>query len=200
MMIRCILFIVIIFSCDSKNKKMSKLPKEYQELHQHVGTPSYEVVTVIDRNLQIDYRWIDTKGRILSFNAYQKTNEPYWGKCEKISILGQVIDTTKVNAILGDGYMINFMYYSTWLLDGNQEKKNYVEPVTEREQQNQDKWFEKFREYYDNASYVYENINNGRFYMNVNGKYHIFENTFIGAIERATKPWRETSGQNDKRL
>ena len=139
--------------------------EEYQELHFYSGNQTYEIVELISKKNLVKYLQFDTIQNLLVLKSYFKCEDKTQNTYEtlKIDIIGgkQIFDD--IGRILKDGTMWNRQYYQNWIINGDVEKKEFFDPLTDDQKKKEKKWLELFDEIYMNSSLVY--IYNSRYFF-----------------------------------
>ncbi len=167
--------LLLLTSCNylKKKKAIQKMEKEYteyQDLHKHQGTENYNVITLFNENSIIKEKLVEQKQQFLSIiGRDEKLDKPYR---KKIDFLGNIIGEYLIYRTLKDGTMWTSDYYNNWLINGNDEEQNYIDPLTYSEKRDLKSWLIKFDELYNKASYVYES--SWSYYMKVENNWYKF--------------------------
>ncbi|WP_139278129.1 hypothetical protein [Pseudozobellia thermophila] len=92
------------------------------------------------------------------------------------------------NLLLKDGTISASDYYSNWVINGDTTEHKYLDPFSNKEiedpydfkanEQDPEKWLEKFKELYSHAQYVYVYL--GMYYLKVNHKWYWMEANLEG--------------------
>ncbi|WP_289064280.1 hypothetical protein [uncultured Zobellia sp.] len=149
--------------------------EKYNILSEHGGTKNYDVQVILGNNYEIPQVLFNKETKELA--VYGRT-DPIDKKNKKsqrlkISLVGDKLQNGPTNArFLSDGTTIGFDYYSNWLFDGNLEKHDFINPITEKDKKDLDKWLTKFEELYHMATDVYVTPSIYDFYMKIDGRWH----------------------------
>ncbi len=159
-------------------KDGAKLDKtKFQELYLHSGSENYEVVELLSKNYQTEYLYLDSEVEQLIIKGYDEpiNKKDYMSFALKLDILGSQLDSSNTNRILNNGVDWYREDYSNWPINGNINRHHYLEPLKESEKKDPEKWFEKFKELYSKASYVY--IFMSRYYFMVADEWFMMINS-----------------------
>ncbi|MGG6231212.1 hypothetical protein [Tenacibaculum sp. SDUM215027] len=164
---------VIFTNCSyikkEKVKKEMQQYIEYKDLHEHQGTENYEIIKLYDKDFVVKEKLIENKQKIISLLG---ENEKDISR-QKVDFFANVLDDKEYwYRTLQDATLWTGKYYRNWLLNGDNIKKNYLNPITYDEKKDMKSWLKKFSESYNKASYVYESSWN--YYMKIDGNWNKF--------------------------
>lgn len=152
--------------------------RNYKEFHEHEGNGKYEVTTILPKEYKIgDIELDKVKAELV---MYAKKNpvkkEERESKRLKLSLIGKVIDEGITDAApLKDGTLKGFDFYSNWIINGDTTRYRFKDPLTNEQKKNFDNWVVKFKELYNNASYVHIDISD--YFLKVDNKWYIISDT-----------------------
>ncbi|USD26876.1 hypothetical protein [Flagellimonas marinaquae] len=150
---------------------------DHQELHNHKGTEHYEVTTLISSKNEPYYIQFDSIQKLLivksSFDANKGRgfNTYETAKINTLGIKEEAFDD--IDHILNDGTMWDGDYYRNWIINGDKTKHKYLDPLTQEEKNDAEKWRKKFISYYNRATYVHES--SWSYYMKINKEWFKFK-------------------------
>lgn len=150
---------------------------EYKELHEHPGTENYEVVSILDPEYLIRQTSLDRDQQQLIVNTKTspiKEEETEYKRL-KVSATGRLIDEGPIYTLLKDGTLWYTDHYNNWIINGDTTKYKFKDPLAAEEKKDFDRWFEKFKELYTRASYVYIDISD--YYLKVDKEWYIIADT-----------------------
>ncbi|MEE9350070.1 MAG: hypothetical protein V3U80_08490, partial [Flavobacteriaceae bacterium] len=160
---------------------------EFIELHKHKGSENYEVVELFENKFEMVAPFlIDKEKKDLVIYGFQeeKLRKQNTLKTKRISNLGKitkVLDDT--HRKLKDGTMRDSEYYVNWIINGDTTKHKYLDPFTNKEiddpygdsfkanQKDHEKQFEKFKELYAKAQYIY--VYSSFYYFKIDKKWYL---------------------------
>ncbi|MDO6811220.1 hypothetical protein Q4603_21565 [Zobellia galactanivorans] len=159
----------------------------YHELHAHKGSENYEVKEIIPKQNEASYFELDTiQGKVFvnSFFEPKSTNKDgIEYNTLRLDLLGNTLDSTEAHSKLKDGTLWNSNYYISWLINSDTTKHKYLDPFSNTEiediydfkpkETDPEKWLEKFKEFYNRASYVYET--SWDYYFKINKKWYLIK-------------------------
>lgn len=169
--------LLLLTSCNylKKKKAIQKMEKEYieyQDLHQHKGSENYEVLKILEYNTIVYEMFFEKKQYLVSLIGKNEKLQNFKYKRLKLDIFGNILDEGLLYETLTDGTMWHMDNYNNWLINGNDEEQNYIDPLTYNEKRDLKSWLIKFDELYNKASYVYES--SWSYYMKVENNWYKF--------------------------
>lgn len=147
----------------------------FQELHNHKGSEHYEVTTIFEKEYEIIELYMDTVAKQINVAAYTNpiNEKDAVGGRRKVSNMGDVLDEGPICDILKDGTIIYYTTYYNWVFNGDQTEYPFIEVLTPDKQKDTEKWLEKFKEFYESASSVFEQSLD--YYFKLGNEWHILE-------------------------
>lgn len=175
--IGCLLTVIILLShCTMKPKDKNK-KEDYQEIYNLSGNRQYEIVELVSNENLANYIQFDTIQKILVLKSYFKCEDKTQNTYEtiKIDLVGEKKIFDDVDRILKDGTLWNWKFYRNWIINNDTTKFKYLDPLTEEEKRNSEKWLSKFDELYKTSSYVYRYIST--YYFKISDEWYIVKDT-----------------------
>ncbi|WP_417236610.1 hypothetical protein [Bizionia paragorgiae] len=172
--------LVLLTSCTYfQNKKAEKQMQDYtayKDLHQHQGTDNYEVITLLNTNTNLEEKLIDKKQLILSIIGTKGSLDNVKFNRLKIDFFGNIHAQGLVYETLKDGTMWHKEGYNNWLINGDDTKLQYLDPLTEKDEKNWENYTAKFNILYKEASYVYKKVSN--YYFKIDDQWYKVKDSF----------------------
>ena len=151
--------------------------RNYEELNKHPGNEKYEIAPVLDQNYKIRETLLDSVKNQLIVNTkttpIKEENTEY--RRLKVSLEGEITDEGPIYTLLKDGTLWYTDHYNNWVINGNTTKHKYIDPMTKEQKKDMDKWLPKFKELYNEASYVY--LFSSDYFFKVNEKWYVVADT-----------------------
>ena len=178
---------LLIFSLEGCHMKTDEIDyKQFLELHKHEGSENYEVSELFNMNYEIRSNLImDLEKNDIIVYGYQKLKlEKSIYYTRHFSNLGdEISEIDNSYKTLKDGTIWGSSFYINWNINGDTTRHKYLDPFTnkkiddalefETKEKDAEKWLEKFKNLYDNASYIYESSWN--YYFKVEEKWYFLK-------------------------
>ncbi|MBI9058548.1 MAG: hypothetical protein JEZ01_12360 [Labilibaculum sp.] len=168
--------IILLSHCTMKPKEKIK-KEDYQEIYNFSGNGQYEIVELVSNQNLAKYIQFDTIQKLLVLKSYFKCEDKTQNTYEtiKIDLVGKKKIFADVDRILKDGTLWNWKFYRNWIINNDTTRFKYLDPLTEEEKRNPEKWLSKFDELYKTSSYVYRYIST--YYFKMSDKWYIVKDT-----------------------
>jgi hypothetical protein len=121
------------------------------------------------------YMLYDSINKYLFTHSYFKDkmdNNNHLYRTLKVDILGNVVDSFKIYTTLKDGTMWDWEHYNNWIINGDTEEHNFLDPLSSEEKNNLESWMKKLKELYAKSSYVYLYSNLGYYYFKIENQWY----------------------------
>ncbi len=174
---------LLLNACGQNNK--SAMYQDYQELHKHQGSTNYEVVEIIPKQNYGKYIYFDVIDKEFTLKSYYKSKiEKNTYNTVKMDVFGDnVKKIDKTRRILIDGTLWDSNYYYSWIINGDTDRKRYIDPFSNKaiddifefipKETDPQKWLKKFKECYNKAQYVYIPTSLSFHYFKIDGIWYV---------------------------
>ena len=160
---------------------------DFQELHKHKGSENYQVVELFENNFEIRGNVLaDNQNKSIVVNAFkiQKLKDRDIYQTKLLTTLADEINVMENSyRTLKDGTIWASYFYCNFIINNDTTKYRYLDPFSnveienpyeiESKEKDTEKWLEKFKELYENASYVYESSWN--YYFKIKEKWYFLK-------------------------